>query len=418
MNPLAIKIENVVKEYRLGTIGSGTLREDLRNWWTRLRSRDGGGGTQAGVIRALDGVSLEIRKGEVVGIIGRNGAGKSTLLKLLSRVTVPTAGTLSLNGRVSSMLEVGTGFHRELTGRENVYLNGAILGMGKAEIDRKFDAIAAYSGLEAFLDTPVKRYSSGMYVKLAFAVAACLDSDIMILDEVLAVGDQAFQQKCLETMNEKATMQGRTILCVSHNLAMVQQLCARCIVLEKGRILFDGPAEEAVSCYLAHSFPAATVCDMKGIVRPAPCTMQAEFLRVELLETENGVLQRGRPLRFRATWRAREALENLVLKAQVKAQSVIPVGCGAVRLADIAAGEERTQEFELEWNQVVQGGYSLSLELVALLPQGGRASRVDATGEIFRLTIRRNADLLENPFASLPWQHRLWGNLQFPLKAL
>lgn len=204
MSETIIKIDHVSKEYRLGAIGGGTLRGDLQSWWARLRGKDDPN-LQIGKTAyngnekflALDDVSFEVRKGEAVGIIGHNGAGKSTLLKLLSRVTAPTKGSIGYNGRISSMLEVGTGFHPELTGRENVYMNGAILGMTKAEISRKFDQIVEFAEMEKFIDTPVKRYSSGMYVKLAFAVAAHLDSEILVMDEVLAVGDMKFQQKCL-----------------------------------------------------------------------------------------------------------------------------------------------------------------------------------------------------------------------------
>ena len=408
-NPLAIKIENVVKEYRLGAIGTGTLREDLQEFWAKLRHRSEETTCASGVVRALDGISLTVRKGELLGIIGKNGAGKSTLLKLLSRVTVPTSGTLSLNGRVSSMLEVGTGFHRELTGRENVYLNGAILGMSKEEIDAKFDDIVAFSGLERFIDTPVKRYSSGMYVKLAFAVSANLDSDIMILDEVLAVGDQAFQQKCLETMNDKAGS-GRTILYVSHNLATIQQLCSRCIVLEQGKLTFDGSPEEAISHYLARSFGGETTRDLQGATRPVPCSMQAEFLHVELLNAEGCLLPGGAPLQFRATWKSHAHLENLVLRAQIKYQSTIPVGMGVMRLANTQEDEERSQTFELDCTNLVHGVYSLSLELLSAQSLRGAMNRIDATGELFRITVG------QKPGESLPWQHRLCGNIAFPMK--
>ena len=204
MDDIMIKFEHVSKEYRLGAIGGGTLRGDLQSWWARKRGKedpnsklDGRKDIKIGDrFLALDDISFEVKKGEALGIIGHNGAGKSTLLKLLSRVTAPTAGKISYNGRVASMLEVGTGFHPELTGRENVYMNGAILGMTKAEIDAKFDQIVSFAEMEKFIDTPVKRYSSGMYVKLAFAVAAHLDSEILVMDEVLAVGDMKFQQKC------------------------------------------------------------------------------------------------------------------------------------------------------------------------------------------------------------------------------
>ena len=231
---LMIRVQDVKKQYRLGQIGGGTLRGDLQSWWARKRGKEDPN-TQIGTdqrlvgttFMALNGVSFTVNKGEAVGIIGSNGAGKSTLLKLLTHVTAPTSGDIDLYGRVASMLEVGTGFHPEMTGRENVYLNGAILGMTRAEIDAKMDQIIEFSEVGDFIDTPVKRYSSGMYVKLAFSVAAHLDSEIMIMDEVLAVGDMKFQKKCLTKMRQAAKQDGRTVLYVSHNMATIRDLCDR-----------------------------------------------------------------------------------------------------------------------------------------------------------------------------------------------
>lgn len=252
-----IKTEGLCKEYKLGVIGSGTLRRDLQSWYAKKRGRPDPNkriGTReyedGESFLALDDINLEIDRGERVGIIGANGAGKSTLLKLLSRVTSPTAGTIAFRGRIASMLEVGTGFHAELTGRENIYLNGAILGMSTAEVDAKIDDIIAFSECEKFIDTPVKRYSSGMFVKLAFSVAAHLNAEILIMDEVLAVGDMKFQRKCLAKMRELAQEESRTILYVSHNMDTIQELCSRCLVLDKGKLVFDGEVEEAVKRYL------------------------------------------------------------------------------------------------------------------------------------------------------------------------
>ena len=259
MEKYMIKIDNVTKQYRLGAIGGGTLRGDIRSWWAKkLGKEDPDAPVGVDVYEknkkflALDGVSINVKPGERVGIIGHNGAGKSTLLKLLSRITAPTKGEIGLNGRITSMLEVGTGFHAELTGRENIYMNGAILGMNKKEIDAKIEDIIEFSECRQFIDTPVKRYSSGMYVKLAFSVAAHLDSEIMIMDEVLAVGDMAFQKKCLDKMNAVSKDEGRTILYVSHNMNTIRQLCERCIVLEHGRVVFDGDVETAISIYFGN----------------------------------------------------------------------------------------------------------------------------------------------------------------------
>ena len=294
MSELSIKVDHVSKEYRLGVIGGGTLREALQEKWAQIRHREspnakiGAKQVVAGTrFLALDDVSFSVKKGEALGIIGHNGAGKSTLLKLLSRVTAPTSGSISYNGRIASMLEVGTGFHPELTGRENVYMNGAILGMSKAEITRKFDEIVEFAELSKFIDTPVKRYSSGMYVKLAFAVSAHLDSEILVMDEVLAVGDMKFQDKCLEKMKDVATGEGRTVLYVSHNMSTIKRLCDRCIVLDHGRKIFDGGVPEAIDVY--SNYNAKTFSPLK-VFEPAPYwdyyLRQIQMLSFELVNTD------------------------------------------------------------------------------------------------------------------------------------
>jgi lipopolysaccharide transport system ATP-binding protein len=253
-------VENLTKIYRLGTINHGTLRQDLVSWWARFRGKEDPnspitveGGTRSlnsSVDRflALNNVSFAVSQGEIVGIIGRNGAGKSTLLKILSRITAPTSGEVRLKGRVASLLEVGTGFHPELTGRENIYLNGAIIGMRKSEIRRKLDEIIDFAEVEKFIDTPVKRYSSGMYVRLAFGVAAHLEPDILVVDEVLAVGDAQFQKKCLGKM-ESVSRSGRTVLLVSHNMTLVQNLCDRCLLLKNGAVELCGETREVIEYY-------------------------------------------------------------------------------------------------------------------------------------------------------------------------
>ncbi len=256
----SIKVENLSKAYQLGEIGTGTISRDLERWYARMRGKEdpflkiGEANDRTvkatnNIVWSLKDINFEIEQGDAVGIIGRNGAGKSTLLKILSRVTSPTSGSVKLRGRIASLLEVGTGFHPELTGKENIYLNGAILGMRKKEITRKFDEIVQFSGVERYIDTPVKRYSSGMYVRLAFAVSAHLDSEILIVDEVLAVGDAEFQKKCLGKMGEVSRGEGRTVLFVSHNIAAVKTLCNKGIVLEKGIETFNGNAIAAISYY-------------------------------------------------------------------------------------------------------------------------------------------------------------------------
>ncbi len=264
MSNIVIKAENISKQYRLGQVGTGTLSHDLNRWWHQIRGKEdpylkigeANDRTSKGnseYVWSLQDINFEIEQGDAVGIIGRNGAGKSTLLKLLSKVTKPTTGTIRTKGRIASLLEVGTGFNPEMTGKENIYLNGAILGMTKKEINRKFDEIVDFSGVERYIDTPVKRYSSGMYVRLAFAVAAHLESEILIVDEVLAVGDAEFQKKCLGKMGDVTSKEGRTILFVSHNIASVKKLCNRGIVMENGRLSYDSTIENAINFYLDHN---------------------------------------------------------------------------------------------------------------------------------------------------------------------
>lgn len=257
---LALKAENISKQYRLGQVGTGTLSHDLNRFWHKVRGKedpylkigeanDRTAKGKSDYVWSLRDINFEIEQGDAVGIIGRNGAGKSTLLKLLSKVTKPTTGKIYTNGRIASLLEVGTGFHPEMTGRENVYLNGAILGMTRKEITRKFDEIVDFSGVERYIDTPVKRYSSGMYVRLAFAVAAHLESEILIVDEVLAVGDAEFQKKCLGKMGDVTKGEGRTILFVSHNMAAIKELCTHGILMHQGNITYHGNILDTVIKY-------------------------------------------------------------------------------------------------------------------------------------------------------------------------
>ena len=259
MSKTIIRVENVSKAYRLGQIGSGTLSDDIKVWWAKARGKpnpllkigqEDHGNREGEYLWALNDVSFTVDEGTVLGIIGRNGAGKSTVLKILSRVTAPTSGYIKVKGRIASLLEVGTGFHPELTGRENIYLNGAILGMKRTEIDRKFDEILDFSEVEQFIDTPVKRYSSGMYVRLAFAVAAHLEPEILVVDEVLAVGDAEFQRKSLGKMGDVA-QQGRTVLFVSHNMSSILRLTQETIVLDQGRLVMRAASPEAVDYYLS-----------------------------------------------------------------------------------------------------------------------------------------------------------------------
>lgn len=292
MNPnTAIKAVNISKQYRLGEVGTGTLAHDLNRAWAKLRgkedpflkigeSNDRSSKGNSDYVWSLKDINFEIEKGDAVGIIGRNGAGKSTLLKLLSRVTKPTTGHFEVKGRIASLLEVGTGFNPEMTGRENIFLNGAILGMRRHEIKRKFDEIVDFAGVERYIDTPVKRYSSGMYVRLAFAVAAHLESEILIVDEVLAVGDAEFQKKCLGKMGDVSKGEGRTVLFVSHNMAAVKTLCEKGIVLENGLMKFEGNVQQALDIYNAES--SNTDTKMHWEYESAPGNVNAKIISVEL----------------------------------------------------------------------------------------------------------------------------------------
>lgn len=365
MDELMIKIDNVKKQYTLGAIGGTTLRDELqRRRAKRKRLEDptkkiGAKDVNIGEkFMALNGVSFEVKKGEAVGIIGHNGAGKSTLLKLITRITAPSEGDIYLNGRVASMLEVGTGFHPELTGRENVYLNGAILGMTKAEIDAKMEDIIEFSEVRQFIDTPVKRYSSGMFVKLAFSVAAHLDSEIMIMDEVLAVGDVAFQNKCLKKMREVADS-GRTILYVSHNMATIRQLCDRCVVLSKGKVIFDGGVEEAISHYVTRDFSLSNKVELGELKRPYPTT-ELCHMTCATFDKINAVYDMGDKLSLTLEWTAKRTFEEMKMRIGIFTVSQLAVGITFSEEFSVAEGENR-KSFELDISRLLPGQYCLEL---------------------------------------------------------
>lgn len=338
MTDTVISVENLWKQYRYGTITHATLRKDFQSWWARVRGKEdpnlcideeiqtfdstGNSDSTSASDRfwALKDVSFEVKQGEVLGIIGRNGAGKSTLLKIMSKVTTPTKGQIKLKGRVASLLEVGTGFHPELTGRENIFLNGAILGMTKPEIRRKFDEIVAFAEVEKFIETPVKRYSSGMYVRLAFAVAAHLDPEILIVDEVLAVGDSQFQKKCLGKMGDVAK-EGRTILFVSHNMGAVRALCSRAIILDGGMLTVDAPAYNSVRTYLTDvGAQASTALQDRGDRQGNGNIRFTEFWLESLNGERMPCALLGDPVRFCLAYEACGEMEDVYVAFDLQEQ--------------------------------------------------------------------------------------------------
>lgn len=414
MSELMIKIDNVSKEYRLGAIGGTTLKEDLARWHAKIHKKEdptlkiGQSSENFGEkFLALNGVSFEVKKGEAVGIIGHNGAGKSTLLKLLSRVTAPSDGTIGLNGRIASMLEVGTGFHPELTGRENIYLNGAILGMTKDEITDKIEDIIEFSECRQFIDTPVKRYSSGMYVKLAFSVAAHLDSEIMIMDEVLAVGDMNFQLKCINRMRELANS-GRTVLYVSHNMNTIRQLCDRCVVLSHGQVCFDGDVEEAISIY--SNLTGYEVCakvDLSDKVRIDGGENKVRFDSVEIIDKPNMTLKRGEPFNFKLTLDSTSNIDCVQIRFVVYNTSNSPIGMAYTEiLPDIKKG---LNSFNLKFDTGMLPPKDYQINLVLFSFNNGIQVRQDILEQAFYLQILNNTQDDEEP----DWNYSAWGNVRF-----
>lgn len=418
MDEIAIKIEHVSKEYRLGAIGGGTLRGDLQSWMARLKGKEDPNskiGSDAAThmgekFLALDDVSFEVKKGEALGIIGHNGAGKSTLLKLLSRVTAPTKGTISYNGRVASMLEVGTGFHPELTGRENVYMNGAILGMTRAEIDRKFDQIVEFAEMEKFIDTPVKRYSSGMYVKLAFAVAAHLDSEIMVMDEVLAVGDMKFQQKCLSKMGDAANSEGRTVLYVSHNMNTIRQLCTRCIVLDHGKLIFDGNVEKAIEVYSDMTKTPTLFNDCSGTKRNhAIMDDQIHICTVTMLDKDDATYAGQEPVHVRVSYTAKVPIKNLAFRMTVEAadKTVVGLATTSPSVQTNAGSNEIDLTLLLDW--LAPGKYLVKLTAYSV-NQFGTNQMHDVVEEAFAFEKEQSSQENNN----MTWNHTWWGYMMFP----
>ena len=412
MEELMLKIDNVSKMYKLGQISGTTLRDELQRLGARLHGRDdptkkiGARNYSKGeTFMALDGISFEVCRGERVGIIGQNGAGKSTLLKLISRVTAPTGGTIGLNGRVASMLEVGTGFHGELTGRENIYMNGAILGMTKKEIDAKIEQIIDFSECRQFIDTPVKRYSSGMYVKLAFSVAAHLDSEIMIMDEVLAVGDMSFQKKCLDKMNDVSKAEGRTILYVSHNMNTIRELCDRVIVLSHGKVVFDGNVEEGIGLYMETSFRSELSIDYSDIPRYA-------FLKDTKVRTtytafvdRRNVFDHNEKMRILLRWINEKDVTDLCLRIEIVTLDSRPIGTAFLYDFYNGCANDRGEACVLvDLSSVAPGRYSMYYNFFQRGKQGSHSSVDTVPGLSFEVL----------PYGDIVWNRKWWGSIVLP----
>jgi len=357
-----IEVRNIGKEYKLGAVTTRNLREDIASLF--------GGKRNANIERvwAVQDVSFDVEPGQAMGIIGKNGAGKSTLLKILSRVTAPTTGIIRAKGRIASLLEVGTGFHPELTGRENIFLNGAILGMSKAEIKRKMDEIIAFSGVAKYVDTPVKRYSSGMYVRLAFAVAAHLESEILIMDEVLAVGDAEFQKKCLGKMNDVARNEGRTVLFVSHNMAAVTQLCTTAVMLAQGKLIFEGLSEDVVNEYLKYN--ASQV--KKGGFSDDTLVKAIRFLGAK--EVSNG-LHVGQMIEVEIDLEPRE--RGLSIDLYLKHRDSIIATASSAYHSDLQLPEGKAQTVRVTLGPVNLGLGAYHIDLEVTLPKVRRIERYE-----------------------------------------
>lgn len=422
MEKTAIKIVNLKKQYRLGAISGSTLNAELQSWWARRQGKEDPNlmigqeyseGEES--FYALKGINLEIKKGEALGIIGANGAGKSTLLKILSRVTAPTEGDVWINGRISSMLEVGTGFHGELTGRENIYMNGAILGMSKKEVDSKIESIIDFSECRQFIDTPVKRYSSGMYVKLAFSVASHLDSEIMVMDEVLAVGDMQFQKKCLNKMDKAASSEGKTVLYVSHNMATIRNLCTRCIVLDKGRIIFDGDVEEAIGVYMKNSegelFTHYNFEDYRS--SSIDYAKKIKLSSFEFCNKERPIYDTEEVMRIKIGWNSIQEIEDVRVRVEIKYAdgSIVgmtesaPVGC-------FSKGERGKKTLEIDMKNLAPGSYYLRLSLFTLNSMGVHTGLDDTPQKIY-------FKVVDTVQGRTGWLRQYWGSVRLdPIKII
>jgi lipopolysaccharide transport system ATP-binding protein len=402
-----IKLENVSKIYRLGEYDSKSFREDVKSFLSGGKRK-----TEVDTISALDGVDLTIYKGETVGIIGRNGRGKSTMLKLLSRITAPSTGTIYIKGKVASMLQVGTGFHPMLTGMENIYVNGAILGMTRRQIDSRLSDIIDFSGIGEFMNTPVRHYSSGMYVKLGFSVAAHLDSDIVIMDEVLAVGDIHFQQKCIEKMRNIAKREGRTVLYVSHNMNTVRNLCDRCLVFSQGKIIYDGEVDKAIEIYtgLGQSGEASTCYEFTERNRPyVRSSNQADdftLLSLRIEGKDSPVFFSGEEGHISIKYDNHQSREKAGFRLQIVHRDGVLTG-SMLTEGDITLPEgENEIRLTFTTKNLMRGDYRADLIAYTILPDGSEYV-LDKVypGMVFSVTAPES----DNPFGV--WKDEYWGHV-------
>lgn len=424
---IAIQISGVKKRYKLGLITAGTLKGDIQSWWARKRGKEDPtlkiGAKVYGkneVFWALNGIDLTIYKGERIGIIGHNGAGKSTLLKLLARVTGPTEGEIKIDGRITSMLEVGTGFNDELTGRENIYLNGAILGMTKKEVDRKIEQIIDFSECRQFIDTPVKRYSSGMFVKLAFAVASHLDSEIMIMDEVLAVGDMTFQKKCLEKMSEVSRDEGRTILYVSHNMNTIRQLCSRCIVLNHGQIIFNGDVEEAIGVYL-ESGSINKMCnhyDFSKRENQSFIPKQAKIDSFSFINKDLPIYYQGETVDCELVFTGIQNIDNASIRFQIYLDGATLIGSSFLdENFAIEKNKQKIIRFSLNTKNFIPAKYTIDLVLFTHDGVGNaKAADIIKRDVSFEICLSKNKDALfwwRNPFGTVKFDNLTFNEISY-----
>ncbi len=409
-----IDIQNVSKKYTIGQINGMTLQHELQTWWAERKGREDPNSKidntqqRGSSIFALKDINLKIYKGEAIGIIGKNGAGKSTLLKLISQVTSPSAGTIDVYGSVTTMLEVGTGFDAELTGRENIYFNGSLLGMSKNEIDQKIDDIIDFSELEKFIDTPVKRYSSGMYTKLGFSVAANLDSDIIIIDEVLAVGDYYFQNKCIRTMTDAAKLQGKTVLCVSHNMQQIRQLCDRCVVLQEGRIIYDGEPDRAIQLYLDQEIREETKLDYSQYKRPSWLNNQHFFaLSSEFIDHQRNTFLNHEEPRVRIMVTADRVFTGVSLRIEVRDTFDVRIGTFILYdIVDIFPGEIYEIILDYPVDFLVSGMYNVVYCFFVRDRLGTNQNIENVPGMSFYIDHKRDHTEVE-------WDRKEWGNVIF-----